>query len=34
VRTLHSELLPWVVVDEPPFEAMLLDADPVRRIPP
>ena len=28
VRTLHSELLPWVVVDEPPFEAMLLGRGP------
>ena len=28
VRTIHSELLPWVVVDEPPFEAMLLGRGP------
>jgi hypothetical protein len=28
VRTMHSELLPWVVVDEAPFEAMLLGRGP------
>ena len=28
VRSIHSELLPWVVVDGPPFEAMLLGRGP------
>jgi hypothetical protein len=28
VRTMHSELLPWVIVDGPPFEAMLLGRGP------
>jgi hypothetical protein len=28
VRAMYSELLPWVVVDEPPFEAMLLGRGP------
>ena len=28
VRTMHSELLPWVVVDAAPFEAMLLGRGP------
>jgi hypothetical protein len=28
VRTMHSDALPWVVVDEPPFEAVLLARGP------
>jgi hypothetical protein len=28
VRAMHSELLPWVVVDDGPFEAMLLGRGP------
>ena len=28
VRTMHSDLLPWVVVDAPPFEAMLFGRGP------
>jgi len=28
VRTMYSELLPWVVVEEAPFEAMLLGRGP------
>lgn len=28
VRVIHSELLPWIVVDHAPFEAMLLGRGP------
>ncbi|HTT11149.1 MAG TPA: hypothetical protein VMG60_09690 [Burkholderiaceae bacterium] len=28
VRTMHSELLPWVVVERPPFEAVLFGRGP------
>jgi hypothetical protein len=28
VRAMHTEALPWVVVDEPPFEAMLMARGP------
>jgi hypothetical protein len=33
VRTMHSELLPWEVVDGPPFEAILLGRGPRRADP-
>lgn len=28
VRTMHAEVLPWVVVDQPPFEAIMLARGP------